>query len=178
AVRVRQSFHGRDRRPGGLAAEHQAGGDAPAVDDHRACPALAYQTAFLRPGETEILTQHVEQRVMGEDVGRPIATVDGELDRSAIGERAIGDGAFGHQALAASRSIAVAMPRSPMTRSIARRYSGLARIDVGDGLASANSTSRRRSFASSDACGSASNPASSTTTTGRGPTLPSDIPVT
>ena len=45
-----------------------------------------------------------------------------------------------------SRSIAVAIARSPRTWSIASRYSGLARIERGDGLAPTNIVSSRCSF--------------------------------
>ena len=55
---------------------------------------------------------------------------------------------------------------------MARRYSGLARIDRGEGLAPANIPSRRAPLASSGAAGSARRPLSSSTRTGRGPTLP------
>ncbi len=72
----------------------------------------------------------------------------------------------------AIRSRASRTARIAITRSIARRYSGLARIDVGDGAAATNSSSRRSRTASSVAVGSASVPVSSTARTGRGPTLP------
>ncbi len=77
----------------------------------------------------------------------------------------------------AARS-AVATARSPRTWSIASRYSGLARIDRGDGLASTNSASSRSIFARSVAAGSARTPVSSTTRSGRGPRLPYPIRVT
>ena len=63
-------------------------------------------------------------------------------------------------------------PRSPSTRSIASRYSGLARIDVGDGLASANSASSSAASSASVARASASSPLASARSSGRGPTLP------
>ena len=68
-----------------------------------------------------------------EHVDRPTTAVDAQLDPDPVRHDA-----------AARRSIAAATPRSPRTRSIASRYSGLARIDVGDGLASAKSRVEQR----------------------------------
>ena len=57
---------------------------------------------------------------------------------------------------------------------MASRYSGPARIEVGDGEADENSRSRATARASVDEAGSARMPLASVTTHGRGPTLPYD----
>ena len=127
-----QPLHRRDRGAIGLDAEHQARVDALAVDDDGARAALPDEAALLRAGQTEVVAQDVEQRVVDLDVHGSGPAVDGDVDA-----------ARGHHRTtfplspARSRSIAMSTARIPSNRSIARRYSGLARIEVGDGAASA-----------------------------------------
>ena len=134
----REPFDGRDPDTVHLGSEDEAGVDAAVVDQDRAGAALADEAALLRPGQAEVRAEHVEQRVMGFDGDRALAPIDDELDRDAVGD---------HAADSARRRCAVSIARSPSTRSIARRYSGLARIEVGDGAAAEqpSSTARRAS---------------------------------
>src|SRR5450759_2539802 len=159
----REPLDRHDLRPVGLDREHQAGIDDAAVQADGARTALAHEAAFLGARELQIVAQDVEQRVVDGHVKRPPAPVHGQLDQDRLDHLA-------HPW--ASRSIAVRSARAPRTRSIARRYSGLARIERGDGLASANIRSKIGAFASSAAAGSARTPLSSIMRTGRGPTLP------
>src|SRR3546814_9321611 len=56
----------------GLAGEHQAGTDQPVVDGDAARAAVARTAAFLAAGETEVVTQHVEERLvsLAQELGR------------------------------------------------------------------------------------------------------------
>ena len=157
----RQPLDGRHLCSVGLHAEHQARVDAAPVDEHRARTALPDEAALLGAGQGEILTEDIEQGVVRLDLDRAVAAVDRDLD--SMGRRHCGT------VPPASRSIAVLMARRPRTWSIARRYSGLARMDRADGLASANRASRRRALVMSGTFGSARSPLSSATRTGRGP---------
>ena len=51
--------------PSSVAARHEAGIDAPAVEDDRAGAALAAVAALLGPGEAEPVAQKIEQRDAG-----------------------------------------------------------------------------------------------------------------
>ena len=79
----RQPLDRRDRRAVGLDREHQARVDAQAVDEDGARAALADQAALLGAGQAEVVAQDLEQGVVGRDVERARAAVDGERDRDA-----------------------------------------------------------------------------------------------
>jgi hypothetical protein len=68
----RQPFHRGDRRTAHCGAIQRAGPLGFPVHQHRARTALAGAAAVLRPGQIEILTQHVQQRA-------PRREVDGTL---------------------------------------------------------------------------------------------------
>src|SRR5581483_4561014 len=77
---ARESFDRGDVRPPRLAHRHEAGVDHFAVNDHRTRAALAFAAAFLRPGQPQILAQHVEQPLQGRRVNFAGGAVDMKSD--------------------------------------------------------------------------------------------------
>ena len=104
---LRQALNGNDLAAVGLDGQYQARVDDAVVEPHRARPALADQTAFLRAGQVQVVTQRLEQRVVRLDRHRPRQPVERQRD-------------VGHAA-ASSRSRACASARCVRTRSIASR---------------------------------------------------------
>ena len=103
----------------------------------------------LAPVRAEVVAQDVEQRVVRGHADRATVPIDGDLD---------GDVRDHAGSPIARRSRAVASARRPSTRSIASRYSGPARMERTDGLASANMASKIAARASADEAGSARAP--------------------
>ena len=62
---LRHALDGLDRAALGLGAEHQAGADQAAVEQHAAGAAVAGRAAFLAAGQVELVAQHVEQGLLG-----------------------------------------------------------------------------------------------------------------
>ena len=85
----RQALHGRDVTAVAVDAEHQTRQHRLSVEQHRARAALAELAAVFRAGQIQVLTQHLEERlVRGErDLGR--LAVDGEGDVSVWGHKSI-----------------------------------------------------------------------------------------
>lgn len=90
-LRRAQAFDGGH---GGALVHHgqaQAGHHPPAIDQHRAGPALAMVAAFLGAGQVQVLAQGVEQRGAGVQVQAVFLAVhlqgDGQLDPFGDGGR-------------------------------------------------------------------------------------------
>src|SRR5690348_376047 len=67
-------------------AQHQAGQDRDLVQEHGAGPALPQLAAVLGPGEAQVLTQHLEQSLVGSEGDRNRLVVDEERDlRQGVG---------------------------------------------------------------------------------------------
>ena len=75
-----QPFDGRDVAAGALDAEHQAREHRLPVEQHRAGAALAELAAVLGAAQVQILTQHLEERLVRRerDLGR--LAVDGQRE--------------------------------------------------------------------------------------------------
>ena len=65
-----QPFDGDDLVAIRFRGQHQARVDRAAVQQHRAGAAFALAAAFLRAGETELIAQRFEQRVVREHIQR------------------------------------------------------------------------------------------------------------
>jgi len=61
AVIFSQSLHGDDLRTLDLGERDEAGIDGHAIDDHGARPALSLAASLLGAGESETLSQHIEE---------------------------------------------------------------------------------------------------------------------
>ena len=79
-VAIGEPFDGANFLALGLHAEHQAGADRLAVDQHGAGAADAVLTAEMGAGQPAIVAQHVGQRPARLDRDRVGSTVDGEID--------------------------------------------------------------------------------------------------
>src|SRR5215467_6222888 len=115
-VAPRHALNGPDRIAVGLYAQHQAGAHQPAINRDAASTAVAGRAAFLGPGQSELVTQAVEQGFL---------RVAQELDGIAV------DGGsymvFGHQTFLA-RSSAMTAARRARTPATLMRYSLVPRL--------------------------------------------------
>src|SRR5262249_21833112 len=115
-VAPRHALDRSDRLAVGLHAQHQAGAHEPAVDRDAARAAVAGRAAFLGSGQSQLVTQAVEQRLL---------RVAQELDGIAV------DGGsymvFGHQTFLA-RSSAMSAARRARTPATLMRYSLVPRL--------------------------------------------------
>ena len=84
-VAVGEALDGRDVEAVLRDGEQQAGVRAAAVDEHGARAALAVVAALLRPGEPELLAQHVEERRARVDLDPVVGFVDAEGDVGVMG---------------------------------------------------------------------------------------------
>ena len=76
----RQALDRDDVTPVGLCAVHEAAAHEPAVEQHRAGPALALLARSLGSDQVEPLAQHEEQALGAVDVGLARLAVDAQLD--------------------------------------------------------------------------------------------------
>ena len=110
--------------PSASTASTRHGVHDPTIEPHGAGAALADQAAFLGAGQLEVVAQDVEERVVRRHLEAAGTTVDGDRD---------GQSAVHVAGPSARRAMAVSRARPARTRSMAERYSGLARIEVAEG---------------------------------------------
>src|ERR1700735_1333689 len=75
-----QALDGGDGTPADLHGQHRAGLDGPAVDQHRAGPAVGRVAAAVRAGQAGAPADQVGQQQPGLDLGDLPGAVEGELD--------------------------------------------------------------------------------------------------
>src|SRR5437899_1677946 len=144
-VRTGEAFDRRDFGVAHQSGKRQARKDRNAVDENGARPALAELASVLCPGETELLTKDLEERVVR--ICR---------DRSRLAVHAKGEELLGHAASAPMRceiARAAETQRSPMRRSVRRSTRSLKPTTI--------TTATRRSRASTIGAATARTPAKS-----------------
>src|SRR5688572_20657184 len=109
-ARSRRALDGDDLPALGMRGGHEAGVDSNAVDQNRACAALAFSTSLFRARQTAILSQHIEQPFHRMRFDGSRATVDDDLHQPS---------AFSRRPAAKSRSGVAGIERTskPQCRS-------------------------------------------------------------
>ena len=107
---ARNAFDRRDLTAAAFDREHQARTDEAAVEQHRTGAAVAGCAAFLRAGQSQIVAQHIEHRLLRLAEEFHLLAVDLRFNTH-----------LAHQRVSLARSAAMVVARRHNTATIVRR---------------------------------------------------------